>query len=151
MPVGSGDLPVLHAIAGFKLGIASAGIKKVGRRDIVVMQIAAGSSVAAVFTQNAFCAAPVQLAKRHLAEGRPLLLVTNTGNANAGTGETGLKNALTTCEKLAQLAGVSPQSVLPFSTGVIGEPLPIDKIANALPAAMRSEEHTSELQSRENL
>src|SRR5690606_13890808 len=136
MAVGSGDLPVLHAVAGFKLGIASAGIKKVGRRDIVVMQIAAGSSVAAVFTQNAFCAAPVQLAKRHLAEGTPLLLVTNTGNANAGTGETGLKKALTTCEKLAQLAGVSPQSVLPFSTGVIGEPLPVDKIANALPAAI---------------
>lgn len=136
MAVGSGVLPTLHSVAGFKLGIASAGIKKPGRLDLVVMQLAPGSSVAAVFTKNAFCAAPVQLAKRHLAAQAPSLLVTNTGNANAGTGESGLVNAQLTCEKLAQLANVSTQAILPFSTGVIGEPLPVEKIAAALPAAL---------------
>jgi glutamate N-acetyltransferase/amino-acid N-acetyltransferase len=136
MAVGSGQLPTLHAVAGFKLGIASAGIKKPGRLDLVLMQLAPGSAVAAVFTKNAFCAAPVQLSKRHLAAQSPLYLVTNTGNANAGTGEPGLANAQLTCETLAQLANVSSQSILPFSTGVIGEPLPVEKIANALPAAV---------------
>lgn len=136
MAVGSGQLPVLHPVAGFKLGIASAGIKKPGRLDLVVMQLAPSSSVAAVFTKNAFCAAPVQLAKRHLATQSPLFLVTNTGNANAGTGEPGLANAQLTCEKVAHLANVSAQAILPFSTGVIGEPLPVEKIANALPAAL---------------
>ena len=136
MAVGSGILPTLYPVAGFKLGIASAGIKKPGRLDLVVMQLASDSSVAAVFTKNAFCAAPVQLAKRHLAVQTPLLFVTNTGNANAGTGEAGLVNAQLTCEKLAELANVSAQAILPFSTGVIGEPLPVEKIANALPAAL---------------
>jgi glutamate N-acetyltransferase/amino-acid N-acetyltransferase len=136
MAVGSGALPILHPVAGFKIGIASAGIKKPGRLDLVVMQLAVGSSVAAVFTKNAFCAAPVQLAKRHLAAQSPLLFVTNTGNANAGTGEPGLTDAQLTCEKLARLANVSAQAVLPFSTGVIGEPLPVEKIAIALPAAL---------------
>ena len=136
MAVGSGALPVLHPVAGFKLGVASAGIKKPGRLDLVVMQLVAGSSVAAVFTQNAFCAAPVQLAKRHLAVQASRFLVTNTGNANAGTGATGLANAQLTCERLAQLANVSAQAILPFSTGVIGEPLPVEKIAAALPAAL---------------
>jgi glutamate N-acetyltransferase/amino-acid N-acetyltransferase len=136
MAVGSGVLPTLHPVAGFKLGIASAGIKKPGRLDLVVMQLAPGSSVAAVFTKNAFCAAPVQLAKRHLATQVPSLLVNKTGKANAGTGEPGLANAQVTCEKLAQLANVSAQAILPFSTGVIGEPLPVEKIAAALPAAL---------------
>ena len=141
MAVGSGQLPELHPVAGFKLGIASAGIKKPGRLDLVVMEPAANSAVAAVFTKNAFCAAPVQIAKKHLAQQHRAnqsirYLLTNTGNANAGTGENGLANALRTCEHLAQLTGVSAEAILPFSTGVIGEPLPIEKIITALPAAL---------------
>ncbi|MDB6061848.1 MAG: argJ [Verrucomicrobiaceae bacterium] len=136
MAVGSGQLPTLHPVAGFKIGIASAGIKKPGRLDLVIMQVAEGSAVAAVFTKNAFCAAPVQLAKQHLRAQTPLFLVTNTGNANAGTGAAGLANAQLTCEKLAHLANASVQSILPFSTGVIGEPLPVEKITNALPAGL---------------
>jgi glutamate N-acetyltransferase/amino-acid N-acetyltransferase len=141
MAVGSGQLPELHPVAGFKLGIASAGIKKPGRLDLVVMEPASNSAVAAVFTKNAFCAAPVQIAKKHLAQQHRAnqsirYLLTNTGNANAGTGEDGLANALRTCEHLAQLTGVSAEAILPFSTGVIGEPLPIEKIITALPAAL---------------
>lgn len=136
MAVGSGQLPPLHPVPGFKLGIASAGIKKPGRLDLVVMELAEHSSTAAVFTKNAFCAAPVQLSKRHLAERAPRYLLTNTGNANAGTGEPGLANARKTCEQLAQLVKVPASAVLPFSTGVIGEPLPVEKIVTALPAAL---------------
>lgn len=136
MAVGSGQLPELHPVAGFKLGIASAGIKKVGRLDLVVMELAPNSSVAAVFTKNAFCAAPVQLAKKHLSQQSPRYLLINTGNANAGTGENGLANARLTCEQLAQLTKVEPENILPFSTGVIGEPLPTQKIIAALPDAL---------------
>ena len=141
MAVGSGQLPELHPVAGFNLGIASAGIKKPGRLDLVVMEPAANSAVAAVFTKNAFCAAPVQIAKKHLAQQHRAnqsirYLLTNTGNANAGTGENGLANALRTCGHLAQLTSVSADAILPFSTGVIGEPLPIEKIIAALPAAI---------------
>jgi len=136
MAVGSGQLPELHPVAGFKLGIASAGIKKVGRLDLVVMELAANSSAAAVFTKNAFCAAPVQLAKKHLAQQSPRYLLINTGNANAGTGEAGLANARRTCEQLAQLTNVAAEMILPFSTGVIGEPLPTEKITAALPNAL---------------
>lgn len=136
MAVGSGQLPPLYPVAGFKLGIASAGIKKPGRLDLVVMELALGSSVAAVFTKNAFCAAPVQLSKKHLQKTVPRYLLTNTGNANAGTGEPGLHNAQHTCEQLAALTNAESTSILPFSTGVIGEPLPIDKIVKALPDAL---------------
>lgn len=137
MAVGSGELPPLHPVAGFKLGIASAGIKKPGRLDLVVMELAPGSTVAAVFTKNAFCAAPVQLAKKHLQQkNTPRYLLTNTGNANAGTGEPGRINAQRTCEELAELTRVDSAAVLPFSTGVIGEPLPVEKIVHALPAAL---------------
>ncbi len=147
MAVGRGELPPLHAVAGFKLGIASAGIKKPGRLDLVVMELAPNSSVAAVFTKNAFCAAPVQLSKQHLQQlakknlqqhmqQAPRYLLTNTGNANAGTGEQGLANAQRTCDELAALTQVDRTAVLPFSTGVIGEPLPVDKIVKALPAAL---------------
>jgi len=136
MAVGSGILPELHPVAGVRLGVASAGIKKPGRLDLVVMDIAAGSAVAAVFTKNAFCAAPVQLAKQHLAAAAPRYLLVNTGNANAGTGAQGLERAGATCDRLAELAGVSRAQVLPFSTGVIGEPLPVDKITAALPDAL---------------
>ncbi|MFI8480048.1 bifunctional glutamate N-acetyltransferase/amino-acid acetyltransferase ArgJ [Pseudomonas sp. NPDC078700] len=135
MAVGLGPLSTLHPVAGFELGIASAGIKRPGRKDVVVMRCAEGSSVAGVFTLNAFCAAPVILAKKRVL-GSVRYLLTNTGNANAGTGDSGLANAARTCATLASLAGVDEQSVLPFSTGVIGEPLPVEKIESALQAAL---------------
>jgi glutamate N-acetyltransferase/amino-acid N-acetyltransferase len=145
MAVGLGPLPILHPVAGFELGIASAGIKREGRKDVVVMRCAEGSSVAGVFTLNAFCAAPVILARLRVAAGARYLL-TNTGNANAGTGEPGLLAATQACAALAELTGVDEQAILPFSTGVIGEPLPVDKIIKALPAALAdlSEHHWAE-------
>jgi len=135
MAVGLGPLSTLHPVPGFELGIASAGIKRPGRKDVVVMRCAEGSSVAGVFTLNAVCAAPVILAKKR-ASGSVRYLLTNTGNANAGTGEPGLQNAMRTCASLARLAGVDESEVLPFSTGVIGEPLPVEKIEGALQAAL---------------
>jgi len=135
MAVGLGPLPTLHPVPGFELGISSAGIKRPGRKDIVVMRCAEGSSVAGVFTLNAFCAAPVILAKQRVG-GAVRYLLTNTGNANAGTGESGLANAARTCAKLAELTGVDASAVLPYSTGVIGEPLPVEKIEGALQAAL---------------
>ena len=135
MPVGLGPLPTLHPVPGFRLGIASAGIKKAGRRDVVVMEAAAGSAMAGVFTTNAFCAAPVTLCKQHL-QHAPRYLLVNTGNANAGTGKPGMAAALKTCEALAGLTKVEPSQVLPFSTGVIGELLPADKIIAVLPQAL---------------
>jgi len=135
MAVGLGPLPTLHPVPGFELGISSAGIKRPGRKDVVVMRCAEGSSVAGVFTLNAFCAAPVILAKQR-AQGTVRYLLTNTGNANAGTGEPGLVNAARTCAKLAELTGVDANAVLPFSTGVIGEPLPVEKIEGALQPAL---------------
>ncbi|ROL71592.1 bifunctional glutamate N-acetyltransferase/amino-acid acetyltransferase ArgJ [Pseudomonas vranovensis] len=135
MAVGLGPLPTLHPVAGFELGIASAGIKRPGRKDVVVMRCAEGSSVAGVFTLNAFCAAPVILAKQRV-QGTVRYLLTNTGNANAGTGAPGLAAAERTCAKLAELTGVDASAVLPFSTGVIGEPLPVEKIEGALQAAI---------------
>ncbi|WP_028239691.1 bifunctional glutamate N-acetyltransferase/amino-acid acetyltransferase ArgJ [Stutzerimonas azotifigens] len=135
MAVGLGPLPTLHPVPGFELGIASAGIKRPGRKDVVVMRCAEGSSVAGVFTLNAFCAAPVILARKRVT-GSVRYLLTNTGNANAGTGEPGLAAAQRTCARLAELAGVDEAAILPFSTGVIGEPLPVEKIEAALPAAL---------------
>ncbi|RZI87986.1 MAG: bifunctional glutamate N-acetyltransferase/amino-acid acetyltransferase ArgJ [Pseudomonas sp.] len=145
MAVGLGPLPTLHPVPGFELGIASAGIKRPGRKDVVVMRCAEGSSVAGVFTLNAFCAAPVILAKQRV-QGSVRYLLTNTGNANAGTGAPGLAAAERTCAKLAELTGVDAQAVLPFSTGVIGEPLPVEKIEAALQAALDnlSEDHWAE-------
>ena len=145
MAVGLGPLPTLHPVPGFELGIASAGIKRPGRKDVVVMRCAEGSSVAGVFTLNAFCAAPVILSKQRV-QGTVRYLLTNTGNANAGTGAPGLAAAERTCAKLAALAGVPAESVLPFSTGVIGEPLPVEKIEGALQAALDnlSENHWAE-------
>lgn len=129
------DPASLHPVTGVRLGIASAGIKKPGRRDITLIELAPGSQVAGVFTQNRFCAAPVTLCKQHLTTGNIRALVINTGNANAGTGEAGLANARRTCEAAANLFGVKAENILPFSTGVILEPLPVDKILPALPAA----------------
>lgn len=134
MAVGLGELPVMHPVAGFELGVASAGIKQAGRRDVVLMRSAEGSTLAGVYTQNAFCAAPVQLCKQRMQDA-PRYLVINTGNANAATGQQGLQAANAVCEQVAQLMDCPLQQVLPFSTGVIGEPLPTDKIIAALPAA----------------
>jgi glutamate N-acetyltransferase/amino-acid N-acetyltransferase len=137
MAVGSGELPVLHPVAGFQLGTSSAGIKTPGRQDLVVMALSENASVAGVFTQNAFCAAPVQVAKQHLHQGSGIrYLLVNTGNANAGTGALGLENARLSCQSLADLQGLKAEQVLPFSTGVIGEHLPLAKIVAALPSAL---------------
>lgn len=126
----------LFPVDGVRLGITSAGIKKPGRRDLVIFELAEGSRVSAMFTRNAFCAAPVALAKAHTSQSDVRYLLVNTGNANAGTGEQGLKNALACCQVLADEAGCSVTQVLPFSTGVIGEPLPVTKITNAIPDAL---------------
>jgi len=130
------NLPELHPVAGFQLGTTSAGIKTPGRPDLVVMALAGGSSCAAVFTQNAFCAAPVIVAREHLHLGTPACLLVNTGNANAGTGAAGIDAARRSCTALAQHAGCAAQAVLPFSTGVIGEPLPVEKVLAGLPGAL---------------
>jgi len=128
-------LPELLPVAGLRLGTTCAGIKKPDHRDLVIMELAEGSQVAAVFTQNAFCAAPVIVARDHLSKTAPRYLLVNTGNANAGTGEQGLADALACCETLAQTAGVSLETVLPFSTGVIGESLQVDKMCEGIPDA----------------
>ena len=132
MAVGPGTLPEFFPVPGIKIGIASAGIKKPGRKDLVVFELAPETRVAGIFTQNQFCAAPVVLSRRHLAETAPRYLLINTGNANAGTGKQGMADAERCCQALAGKAGASASEVLPFSTGVIGEPLPVDKIVNAM-------------------
>jgi glutamate N-acetyltransferase/amino-acid N-acetyltransferase len=138
MAVGEARVGELLSVPGLRLATVSAGIKKPGRRDVVLMELAAGSHVAGVFTRNAFCAAPVVVAKEHLAasQQRPTYLLVNTGNANAGTGEAGLADARRCAAAVAERAGVAPESVLPFSTGVIGEPLPVQKIIDVLPQAL---------------
>ena len=130
----------LKPVNGFQMGIAEAGIKKANRKDLLVMTLAPGSQVAGVFTLNRFCAAPVQVCREHLAQegrnGEIRALVVNTGNANAGTGESGMQHALETCAALAKDLKINPEQILPFSTGVILEPLPIEKIITALPKAV---------------
>ncbi len=126
----------LKPVKGLQLGYAEAGIKKPGRKDLLLMTLAPTATVAGVFTTNRFCAAPVQVSKQHLASGKGIrALVINTGNANAGTGEPGLANANATCEAVAKLLGCDPAQVLPFSTGVILEPLPVDRLIAGLPNA----------------
>jgi glutamate N-acetyltransferase/amino-acid N-acetyltransferase len=141
----------LHPVAGVRIGVAMAGVRKANRRDLVLMVLDEGASVAGVFTQNRFCAAPVQLCRSHLESAghtkagiRALLI--NTGNANAGTGADGLARAGQTCVSLAARMGVTPAQVLPFSTGVIMETLPVDRIEAALPAALADldEDHWAE-------
>lgn len=127
----------LHPIAGLRIGVTEAGVRKAQRKDLTVFLLDEGASVAGVFTQNRFCAAPVQVCREHLASGHAVrAMVINTGNANAGTGADGLVRARSTCIALARLLEVAPEQVLPFSTGVIMEPLPNDRIAAALPAAL---------------
>lgn len=135
MAVGYIGLPELHPVAGVRIGVASAGIKKPGRRDIVLFELASGCTVASVFTRNAFCAAPVIVAREHLQHAMPRYLLINTGNANAGTGDAGLKDANDCCEALAERFSCRAMEVMPFSTGVIGEPLPVEKLLAALPTA----------------
>jgi glutamate N-acetyltransferase/amino-acid N-acetyltransferase len=128
------DPAKLLGVAGVELGSAEAGIRKRGRRDLMLMRLAAGSRVAGVFTQNSFAAAPVQVCRRRLAAGGVTrALVTNAGNANCGTGEAGVRAAERTCEAVARAIGCAPEEVLPFSTGVILEPLPVERIEAALP------------------
>jgi glutamate N-acetyltransferase/amino-acid N-acetyltransferase len=128
MAVGNGDLGTLHPVAGVRMAAVSAGIKKPGRLDVVLFELAEGAVTAGVFTTNAFCAAPVHLCREHLAQCQPRYFLINTGNANAGTGAPGMQAARRCCEQLAADAGVEVAAVLPFSTGVIGELLPADKI-----------------------
>lgn len=135
MAVGQIDFPTMHAVKGIKLGTCNAGIKQTVRDDILVIEMADGGSCAAVFTQNAFCAAPVHLAKAHLSQ-NPRWLLVNSGNANAGTGKQGMQDAFACCANLASEVDALAQQVLPFSTGVIGEPLPVEKLSKALPAAV---------------
>ena len=131
------DRAQLKPVPGIQLGYAQVGIKKPGRKDLLIMKIAPGATVAGVFTTNRFCAAPVQVSQAHLAEGQPIAaLVVNTGNANAGTGEAGLANANATSAALAKLLGCAANQVLPFSTGVILEPLPLEKLVAGLPEAI---------------
>ena len=132
-PVAAQLLPV----AGVFLGTAEAGIKRADRKDLLVIKLDEGATVAGVFTTNRFCAAPVTVAREHLASSKGIrALVVNTGNANAGTGEQGMKAARTTCTALAKLLGCTPEQVLPYSTGVIMEPLPVEKIVAGMPQAI---------------
>ncbi|MDO8292925.1 MAG: bifunctional glutamate N-acetyltransferase/amino-acid acetyltransferase ArgJ [Gallionella sp.] len=127
----------LLPVAGVSLGVTEANIKRENRKDLLVMQLDAGARVAGVFTQNRFCAAPVIVAREHLAQSDGIrALVVNTGNANAGTGEQGMQDARTTCAALAGLLGCKEAQILPFSTGVIMEPLPVGKIAAGLPGCV---------------
>ena len=132
-PQASSLLPV----KGVQLGFAEANIRKQNRKDLLVIQLDEGSKVAGVFTKNQFCAAPVTLCKQHLLESKAIrALVVNTGNANAGTGESGMQHAVKTCEALADLLNLKPNQILPFSTGVILEPLPVDKLIAGLPTCV---------------
>ncbi|TMH93982.1 MAG: bifunctional glutamate N-acetyltransferase/amino-acid acetyltransferase ArgJ [Betaproteobacteria bacterium] len=126
----------LLPVRGVKLGVAEAGIRRAGRKDLLLMTLAEGASVSGVFTQNRFCAAPVQVAKEHLASGFPRALLVNTGNANAGTGEAGIAGARASCAAAAKLVGCESLRVLPFSTGVIMELLPVERIVAGLPTCV---------------
>ncbi len=127
----------LSGIRGVRLGFSEAAIKKPGRKDLLVIELAAGTRVAGVFTQNAFAAAPVQVCRERLAAGTPIRgLLVNAGNANAATGSQGIADAKATTAAAARAIGVSPEAVLPFSTGVIGQKLPVDRMTAAMPAAV---------------
>ncbi len=126
----------LHPVAGLRIGTAMAGVRKANRRDLVLFELDEGAAVAGVFTQNRFCAAPVQVCREHLAAGSTMrAIIVNTGNANAGTGADGLARARRTCSAVGALLGVPASAVLPFSTGVIMETLPVERIEAGLPAA----------------
>jgi glutamate N-acetyltransferase/amino-acid N-acetyltransferase len=134
MAVGLKGLPPLHPVPGIRLGTTAAGIRKQDRRDLVVLECAPGTRVAATFTRNRFCAAPVTLARAHLAKAAPRALLINTGFANAGTGAPGIEDARSCCRALATALHCTPEEVLPFSTGVIGERLPVERVVAGLSA-----------------
>ena len=137
----------LHPIAGLRIGVTQAGIRKADRKDLTVVLIDEGASVSGVFTQNRFCAAPVQICREHLAAGQGIrAMLINTGNANAGTGQPGLMRARATCVAMAKALDIAPEQVLPFSTGVIMEPLPHDRIVAGLPAAIAAAGHAGTAQ-----
>lgn len=140
MAVGPDNFPVMYPVKGFKLGVTKAHVRKPNRRDLVVMQAVAGATLAGAFTTNAFCAAPVQVCRMHLREGAqsasPWYLVTNTGFANAGTGTAGMEDCMAVCQALAHATGGELTHMLPFSTGVIGERLPVDRVVGGLSACI---------------
>ncbi len=136
MAVGYSILPHLSPVPGIRLGTAEAGIKYTNRRDLIVIELAEGTQTAAVFTQNAFCAAPVHVARANLDETQPRYLLINSGNANAGTGQSGLEDSQQCCQWVADSVGCNPNEVLPFSTGVIGESLGMDLFQAGIPHAV---------------
>ena len=136
MAIGFSGLPTIYPVAGVRLGTTSAGIRKSGRRDLVIIELSEGSQCAGVFTRNAFCAAPVIVAKEHLTQATPRYFVINTGNANAGTGEQGLSDARQTCESLSKEVTCFANEILPFSTGVIGENMNMDALLSGLSAGV---------------
>jgi glutamate N-acetyltransferase/amino-acid N-acetyltransferase len=141
----------LHPVPGIRIGVAEAGIRKADRKDLAVVLIDQGACVAGVFTQNRFCAAPVQVCRDNLARGDIRALLINTGNANAGTGEDGLVRARASCIALARHLQIGPEQVLPFSTGVIMEPLPVDRIQAGLPAALADARPDNWLQAAQSI
>ena len=142
----------LHPIHGVRIGVTEAGVRKANRKDLTVVLIDEGASVAGVFTQNRFCAAPVQVCREHLAAGHGIrAMVINTGNANAGTGQDGLARARSTCQALAGQLKLAPEQVLPFSTGVIMEPLPHERIEAGLPAALADAREDNWLRAAEGI
>ncbi len=142
----------LLPVPGLRIGVAEAGVRKQGRKDLTVMLLEPGASVGGVFTRNRFCAAPVQVCREHLDAGHAVrAIVINTGNANAGTGEDGLVRARATCIALARHLEVAPEEVLPFSTGVIMEPLPVDRIQAGLPAALADAREDNWLRAAEGI
>jgi len=134
MAVGLKGLSYLSPVAGVRLAVAEAGICYKDRDDVVLIEACEGSSCAGVFTKNAFCAAPVRVSKQHMSEAATRVFLINSGNANAGTGDNGLQAAFTCCEYVSATIGCDASQVLPFSTGVIGEPLPVDRIKSVIPA-----------------
>ena len=127
----------MYGVKGIRLAATAAGIRYQGRDDLLLIELAEGGNCAAVFTRNAFCAAPVTVAREHLSKGKVRYLLINSGNANAGTGALGLQTAVETCRVLADAAGCARSQVLPFSTGVIGEDLPLDPFVRAMPALLQ--------------
>ena len=139
MAVGLKEPETLSPVKGVRLAAIAAGIKKkVGAKDLVMFELSEGSKVAAVFTKNQFCAAPVTVSKKHLSEQSPRYLLINAGNANAGTGNAGMQSAMTCCRLVAEVAGCDSDQVLPFSTGVIGENLPLEKFEKGIPLVYAS-------------
>ena len=146
------DVSTLYPIAGVRIGVVEAGIRKANRKDLTVVLMDEGASVSGVFTSNRFCAAPVQLCREHLATGQVMrAMVINTGNANAGTGADGLNRARSTCIALAKRLGIDATQVLPFSTGVIMETLPVDRIEAGLDAAIADASASNWLKAAEGI